>query len=329
MKAGILDPLTLLAAATAVLLPIVLPSTSLATEVLIFALATCGCNLLLGYTGLLSFGQGVFFAAGSYLSALALIHTGIGAISALVVGAVSGAAAAAIVGAFSIRKRGVYFVMLTLAFSQMSYFLVLTLKDYTGGENGLLNVPRAPVSLLGQSVVSIATTTQFYIFTAVLFVISFAFLRRVVLSRFGTVIVAIRENERRAEALGYNTFVYKLIAFTVSGLVTGLAGAIHALFLSYVPLNNVEFEMSERIVIMTILGGAGSLYGSVLGAICYVLAAEILSDIWPRWLMLIGFALIAVVIYVPGGLWGGVEAARDALRSRFGRHPALQLPGRD
>lgn len=300
---------SLVALAIAVALPFVLPSVSLATEVLIFAIATCGSNLLLGHAGLLSFGQGIFFGTGAYAAGLALLHLGVGPLAALGIGALAGAVTAAGVGGLSIRKSGVYFVMLTLAFVQMFFFLALFLKDLTGGENGLLNVPRPPLALFGVTLASLAGSGALYAFVAVLFVLLFWALQRVIASPFGSVVAAIRVNERRAEAMGYDVFVFKLIAFVISGVVTGLAGAAHALFLGFVPLNDIDFEMSERIVIMNIIGGTGSMLGPVLGAGFYIVVGDALSKIWPRWLMLIGFLLIAIVIFLRGGLAGGIVTA--------------------
>ncbi|WP_374448537.1 branched-chain amino acid ABC transporter permease [Stella sp.] len=305
--------------AISVALRFALPSVSLATEVLIFAIAVSGCTLLLGYAGLMSFGQSVFFGGGSYLTAFAMTGLGLTLLPALLTGALSGAILAGFVGLFAIRKRGVYFVMLTLAFSQVAYFLVLAFGHLTGGENGLTDVPRPALVLAGYTVSALATPGTFYIVTAAVFCLVFTVLGRVARSPFGAVVVALRENDLRAEALGFNVLQYKWATFVVAGAVTGLAGALHAMFIGYVPLNNIEFEMSERIVIMAILGGTGSFYGAFLGALVYNVAADVLSSIWPRWLFGVGVTLIAVVLLLRGGAWSGVEAVLKRFTRQDGR----------
>ncbi len=294
--------------AVLILLPIVLPSATLATEIVIFAMAALACNLLLGYGGLLSFGQGLFFGAGSYLASLAMIHGHLGLISALLVAIAAGAAIATAVGWLAIRRTGIYFVMLTLALAQMGYFLAYTLADWTGGDNGLLDVPRPPLALFGITLADLHGAGAYYAFVAALFFLVYIGARRVIDSPFGSTLVAIRENETRAAAVGFDTRHYKMLAFTLSGAVTALAGALYAMLINFVPLDNVAMQMSENIVIMTVIGGTGSLFGSLLGAGTFVLLGEILSAIWPRWPLLLGVGLILLVMFLRGGLWGGVES---------------------
>lgn len=296
----------LLALATVLLLPATMRSASLATEVLIFALAALGCNLLLGYTGLMSFGQGIFLGLGSYTAGLVLLHghaplpLAVALLAAMAVGAVT----ALVVGWLAIRQRGVYFVMLTLAFAQMFYFLAYTLQDVTGGDNGLLNIPRPPLMVAGVTLVPTATPWQFYTLVAVIFVIVFALLQAVVASVLGRTLLAIRDNETRAAAIGYDVRHFKLVAFLISGAVTGLAGALYAMMTGIAPLSSIEYHTSESILIMTIIGGTGNLFASVLGAAFYLLVGDWLSAIWPRWLMLLGLLLIAVSLAMRKGLWG-------------------------
>jgi branched-chain amino acid transport system permease protein len=304
---GILGGSTLAVVAILALLPVLLPSATLASEILIFAMAALACNLLLGYGGLLSFGQGLFFGAGSYLAALSMIHGGCGLIPALLLASAAGAVLATAVGWLSIRRTGIYFVMLTLAFSQMGYFLAYTLSKWTGGDNGLLDVPRPDLVLFGLKLADLSGAGAFYAFVAGLFLAVFVGARRVIDSPFGSTLVAIRENEIRAAAIGFDTRHFKMLAFTLSGAVTALAGALYGMLINYVPLDNVAMSMSESIVTMTIIGGTGSLLGSLLGAGALVMLGDILSAIWPRWQLLLGLALILIVIFLRGGLWGGVE----------------------
>jgi branched-chain amino acid transport system permease protein len=295
-------------------MPVVLPSRTMATEILIFAMATLACNLLLGYGGLLSFGQAIFFGSGAYLSSLVMIHGGFGLLPALLTAAVAGAILAALVGALAIRRTGIYFVMMTLAFNQTAYFIAYTLSDWTGGDNGLLDVPRPSPTLFGVTLVDLSDATAYYAFTAALFFLIFIAVRKIIASPFGSTLIAVRENEARAGALGYDTRNFKIVAFAVSGAVTAPAGALYAMLLNFAPLENIQLSMSENIVIMTVIGGTGSLLGSLLGAGAWVIISDILSEIWPRWLILTGGALILIVLYLPGGLWGGVESLMRRFR---------------
>ena len=303
-----------LALAVTLLLPLTMRSGTLATEVLIYAMAAMACNLLLGYTGLLSFGQGVFFGLGSYAVGLALTRASLPMPLALLLAIAIGASAAALVGWFAIRQRGTYFVMLTLAFAQMFYFLAYTAPGITGGDNGLLDIPRPPLSIAGNALVPLASPWQFYGFVAVLFLAVFLAVLRVTESVLGRTLLAIRDNEERALAVGYNVKAFKLLAFMVSGAVTGLAGALHAMLTGIAPLTNIDYHASEMILVMTVIGGTGNIFASVLGAAFYVLLADWLSTLWPRWLMLLGFLLIAVSLFMQRGLWGLGATVWDRLR---------------
>lgn len=291
-----------LAALTVLLLPLVLTSGILAGEILVFALVAAACNLLLGYTGLLSFGQGIFFGVGSYAAGILLTRTGIPVGVVLPLAAILGAAIATVVGALSIRQSGVYFVMLTLAFAQMFYFLAYTFSGLTGGDNGLLDVPRP--SLGG---VELVTPWPYYWFVAVCFLVLFAALLMVTRSTFGRTLIAVRENTDRAAAIGFPVKVFKIVAFAISGAVTAFAGGLHAMLIGVAPLSNIEYHTSEMILIMTIIGGSSSLFASVLGAGFYMLLADTLSTIMPRWLLILGLVLVTVALFLQKGLWGLVE----------------------
>ncbi|WP_321945157.1 branched-chain amino acid ABC transporter permease [Paraburkholderia sp. J10-1] len=308
----------LLAIVVVCALPLTIRSGSLATEVLVFALAALGCNLLLGFTGLLSFGQGIFFGLGSYTAGILLTHGVPSVLVALAAAAVLGALAAAIVGWFSIRQRGTYFVMLTLAFGQLFYFLAYSLPDITGGDNGLLDIPRPALSIGSHALVALDSPWQYYGFVAVVFVVVFALMVRVSHSVFGRTLLAIRDNEARAGAAGYHVSRFKLMAFVISGAVTGLAGALHAMMTGIAPLSNIDYHTSEMILLMTVIGGSGNLFASVIGAAFYVLFADWLSTLWPRWLLLLGLVLIAVSLFMQRGLWGLGERVAVALRRTEG-----------
>lgn len=294
----------LLALAVVLLMPIFMQSGSLASEVLIFGLAAMGCNLLLGFTGLLSFGQGIFFGLGSYTIALTLTRWPLPMPLALTLAMVMGALGAAVVGWVAIRQKGTYFVMLTLAFAQMFYFIAYTSTGLTGGDNGLLDIPRPSMSLFGQTLWPLTTPWQFYGFVGMVFMLAFWLLLQVSRSTFGRTLLAVRDNEERAGAIGYNLKLLKLQAFVISGAVTGVAGALHAMMTGIAPLSNAEFHTSEMILVMTVIGGTGNLFASVLGSAFYLLIADWLSTLWPRWLLLLGLVLMAVSLWMQRGLWG-------------------------
>lgn len=286
--------------AFALLMPMVMGSFSTASVVLVFAIAAAACNLLLGYAGLLSFAQGSFFGVGSYAVGLTLTAYPALGLAALLVCVALGALLALLIGILSIRQRGIYFVMITLAMAQLAFFTALSFPQLTGGENGLLDIPRPSLGLErwvteGQSQ---------YVLVAVLFAASLALLRRVIRSPFGRVLDAVRENETRAQTVGYHVQGLKLQAFCLSGGLTALAGGLYALQLRSAPLSNIDLVMSESILIMAILGGRRSLIGAAFGALAMTLMAEHLSPIWPRWQMIVGFVLIAVVLFAPEGLSG-------------------------
>jgi branched-chain amino acid transport system permease protein len=310
----------LLALAVVLLMPLLMQSGSLASEVLIFGLAAMGCNLLLGFTGLLSFGQGVFFGLGSYTIALTLTRWPLPMPMALLLAMVMGALGAAVVGWVAIRQKGTYFVMLTLAFSQMFYFIAYTATSITGGDNGLMDIPRPSIAALGHTLWSLATPWQFYGFVAAVFLLAFWLLQKVSRSTFGRTLLAVRDNEERAGAIGYNLKLLKLQAFVISGAVTGLAGALHAMMTGIAPLSNAEYHTSEMILVMTVIGGAGNLFASVLGSAFYVLMADWLSSLWPRWLLLLGLVLMAVSLWMQRGLWGLGESAWRRIRSKRESH---------
>ena len=294
----------LLALAVVLVMPLMMQSGSLASEVLIFGLAAMGCNLLLGYTGLLSFGQGIFFGLGSYTIALTLTRWPLPMPLALAAAVAMGALGAALVGWVAIRQRGTYFVMLTLAFAQMFYFLAYSFPGLTGGDNGLMDIPRPSIAMAGITLWPLTSPWQYYGFVAAIFLMAFWLLQKASNSIFGRTLLAVRDNEERAGAIGYNLRLLKLQAFVISGAVTGLAGALHAMMTGIAPLANAEYHTSEMILVMTVIGGTGNLLASLLGAAFYVLLGDWLSTLWPRWLLLLGVVLMIVSLGMQRGLWG-------------------------
>ena len=306
----------LLALAVVLAMPLFMRSGSLASEVLIFALAAMACNLLLGYAGLLSFGQGIFFGLGSYTVALLLTRWPVPMPLALLSAIAMGAVGAAVVGWIAIRQRGVYFVMLTLGLAQMVYFVAYSIPGITGGDNGLLDIPRPAITLASRTLWPLETPWQYYGFVAAIFLLVFWLMQRTAHSIFGRTLLAVRDNPERAAAVGYDLKQLKLLAFVISGAVTGLAGGLHAMMTGVAPLANVEYHTSEKILVMTVIGGTSNLFASVLGSAFYVLMSDWLSALWPRWLMLLGVLLVVVSLAMQGGLWGLGEKLWRLLRHR-------------
>ncbi|MBS0517097.1 MAG: branched-chain amino acid ABC transporter permease [Proteobacteria bacterium] len=302
---------TLIVAAAMIVLPFVVPAT-LASQIAIFATAALSVTLLLGGAGLLSFGQGLYLGIGAYASGLLLRDAGFALLPTLLVATAGTAAVAAVLGAVMVRRQGIYFVMLTLAFAQMGYFAMLAAKDVTGGENGLSGLPRR-FDLFGAT---IASPLSFYVLSAGVFGLAFLAVQRLLASPFGSVLTAIRENEGRSEAMGYNVRLYKIAVIAVAGGIAGLAGSLHAVFLGFVPPTDVDLEVGQRMLVMSIIGGVGSPGGALVGSAFYTLVSEALSELWARWMALIALVLIALVLFLPGGLWSAGRHLTGLLRRR-------------
>jgi branched-chain amino acid transport system permease protein len=298
-------------------LPFVLPSQALAVNVLIYGLFTVGFNLLFGYTGLLSFGHAAFFGAGAYLTGMSIVHFGFGWLGAMLTGVVGASLLSAVIGALSIRTRGIYFCMVTLALAQLVYYLALQASGWTGGENGLRGFTVARAELIGGLSVNLLDPLQKYYFLMVFAALALWFVSRVLNSPFGAAIEAVRENETRARACGFDVERTKLLAFVLSGGVCGLAGTLSALHLSIVPLDALSVHTSSIVVMMTMLGGAGSFFGPFVGALVFLLIEDVASLWTSHWQLIVGIVFIAFVLFMPKGIWGSLIA----LARREGRAP--------
>ncbi len=231
-------------------------------KVLCFALFACAFNLMIGYVGLLSFGHAAFFGMGSYVTAWTAKHWGLSAEAAILLGGATGGVLGLVLGYIAIRRQGLYFAMITLGLAQMVYFFCLQ-APFTGGEDGIQQVPRS--ALFG--VISMQPDMNIYWLVAVVFLLGFLLIHRVVHSPFGQVLKAIRENEPRATSLGYRVDDYKLIAFVLSTFLSGIAGGTKALVFGIATLTDVHYSMSGEVVLMTLLGGLGTIFGPVMGAL--------------------------------------------------------------
>jgi branched-chain amino acid transport system permease protein len=271
--------------------------TVLASRILIFAMVATSLNLLVGFGGMVSFGHAAFFGTGAYVVGI-LMHHGVASAWIGWPAAVAVAALAALlVGAISLRTRGVYFIMITLAFAQMLYFVFVSLKTY-GGDDGL---PLESRSQIGFGLDLKPDTTFYYVVLAGVCAVFYG-VARLLNARFGRVLQGIRENETRMEALGYAVYRYKLIAFVIAGAVAGLGGALLANQNGLASPNLLHWSQSGMLLIMVILGGVGFLYGGVLGAAVLLLIEEFLSGYTIHWQLGVGFVLLAVVLFAPHGL---------------------------
>ena len=270
---------------------------AIASEIWIFAIFGLGLNLLLGYTGLLSFGQSTFFGSAAYVAGYLLKHYAIGVFAALGVGIVVGALSALLVGYLCVQRSGLYFIMLTFALNQLFYFIAYQWTSVTGGEDGMPGVPRP--AMLG---IDFRDPVAYYIFVSVLFVVSLWLMKRIVESPLGKVLQAIRENEVRAEAVGFNVPRFKLLAFVIGGAFSGAAGVLYAMLFGIVPLEAISFVTSGNVVFATLIGGSGSLYGPIIGSFVFIWLSESMSVVWARWPLLLGVAFVIVVLFLRGGV---------------------------
>ena len=272
---------------------------SMASRMLIYGLAAVSLNLVLGYGGLVSFGHAAFVGIGAYTVGI-LITEGVpnGWIGFVLAMAIA-AAFAAVIGAVSLRTRGVYFIMITLAFAQMVFYLVNSVKAY-GGDEGL-NLSERSAFGLG---LDLKDDTTFYFFVLALLAACLFGIHRLMHSRFGRVILAIRDDEVRAESIGYPVYRYKLILFVMAGALGGLAGALMVNQQNYVSPNLLHWTQSGLLMVMVILGGVGTLAGGLWGAIVLLTLEDVIAEYTIHWQFYVGWVLLAVVLLAPKGLAG-------------------------
>ncbi len=286
----------------------------LVMKVLCFALFACAFNLLLGYAGLLSFGHAAFFGGAAYVAGYALKSWHVPALVGLLLGTLAAAALGWLFGRLAIRRQGIYFAMITLALAQMVYFICLQVP-YTGGEDGLQGVPRG--SLFG--LVDLADDRNLYYVVAALCALGFWIIERAIHSPFGQVLKAIRENEPRAISLGYDVERYKLLAFVLSAALTGLAGATKTLVFSFASLTDAEWHTSGEVVLMTLVGGLGTVYGPAVGAGVIVTLQDQLADkVGSLVSVIMGCIFVLCVLAFRRGIVGELQALyRSATGNRY------------
>jgi len=287
-------------------------------KLLCFAMFACAYNLLLGFGRMLSFGHAAFFGFAAYVTSWLVTAHGAGPATAVLCGMAVAALLGAVIGGLAIRRRGIYFAMITLALGQLVYFVCLQ-APFTGGENGLQGVPRG--TLFG--LLPLKSDRVMYYLVLALFVAVFVFIRRVVHSPYGHVLRAIRENEARAISLGYDINRYKLLAFVLSAALSGLAGSLNSLVLGFATLSDVQQSTSGEVILMTLLGGTGTFFGPVVGAALVITLQEYLSDVVGGWVTaIIGVIFVACVLSFRRGIVGELEALRLRRTHRAAAGPA-------
>ena len=289
-------------------------------KVLCFALFASAFNLLLGFTGLLSFGHAAFFGGAAYFTAHAVKVWGLPPAAGIMLGVVGAACMGLVIGFFAIRRQGIYFAMITLALAQMFFFFCLQV-DFTKGEDGLQGIPRG--HLLG--FIDLNDPLNMYFFVLAVFVVGVFAVWRVVHSPFGMILRAIRDNESRAISLGYSVHLYKLAAFVMSAAITGLAGGLKAMVFQFATLTDVAWQMSGEVILMTLLGGIGTIFGPIFGAAFVVTIQNYLSTTGFPVTVLTGVIFIVCVLLFRRGVVGEFNASKLASRLRL----RLRLRSRD
>lgn len=288
---------------------------SLGTEVMIWALFALGFNILLGYTGLTSFGHGAYFGIGAYTAGIIFLRVYHGFWIPLLLSIVGAAFFAALVGLIVSRKRGIYFSLLTIAFGQVFYFIAFRWEELTGGETGLSKIDRISIGIPGLLNIRLSTPTNYYYFCWAVFLLATIVIWKIVHSPFGRVIQAIRENEVRTKYLGYNTYIYKWASFTLSGAFAGLAGGLYTFLINSAFATVLDWTQSGNVVMMNLLGGGMvNFFGPILGASIFIAFRDLLSAYISRasvylqfeidWLFIYGLIFVFVILFIPTGILG-------------------------
>jgi branched-chain amino acid transport system permease protein len=280
--------------------------TRFATQIAVYGMAALSVDLLLGYTGLITFGQAALFGIGAYAAGMLTVSGVTNAFVAWPLAVLITMLFAVAIGSLSLRTRGFQFIMVTLAFAQMAYYFAQSLRNW-GGDDGFTLRQRNDLGF-----VSLTDHTAFYYVVLILLVLVMALSSRIVRSQFGMVIRGIRDNERRAAAIGFPPYPYKLVVFAIAGGIAGLAGALMANHAKFVSPASLSWQLSGELLAMVILGSANSLIGPVLGAAFFLWFRDVLSDYTEHWMLFFGPLLVARVLLVKDGLWGMLLLATGA-----------------
>lgn len=278
---------------------------SIVTEIFIFGIFALSYNLLLGYTGIVSFGHALFFGGGAYITAILMKTYHFPFLITLLIGAVVCLLIGLAIGGLSIRAKEIYFSMLTMALGQFFYMIVLKATDFTGGDDGMHGIN----SVLAQN-----KTVFYYIILAFLIAV-YILAKKLINSPTGKVLQAIRENEVRAGMIGYNVLNYKLIVIMISGVIAGIAGSLYVIFLGSTFPSLMHSDTTMKALFMTVLGGMGTLIGPILGSILIVLSEHYLSAVTQRWMLIFGAIYVLMILFFPGG----IARIKDAIAGKIAK----------
>jgi branched-chain amino acid transport system permease protein len=288
---------------------------SLVNQILIFGLLAMGLDVLLGFTGLLSFMHNAYMGIGAYTVGLFLIHVSPDSLwTALLVGILVTSVFALLVGWVQVRTGGLAFALLTLAFGMMFHTVVWKWYDLTGGDDGLMGVPNPDITLLGYSFGNSGNPTVMYIFTVFVVFSCFLVTRRIINSPFGAVLEAIRENEERASFVGYNVRFYKLLGWMLACIIASIAGGLFILYRGYIGPNTMSAFTGAGVLMMVLLGGLGSLWGSLIGAGIFIFMQDYISTMTEHWEIYLGLMVILLVLFMPTGVVGAFEFLKRRIR---------------
>jgi branched-chain amino acid transport system permease protein len=281
--------------------------TALGSRVLVMALAAMSLNFLLGFTGVLSFGHAAYFGLGAYGAGLTLKFLALSTPLALIAGMLLGGLCGAILGMLIVRRRGVYFAMVTIAFGQVFYYIAFQWSSLTGGDDGLRGFARQPLDFGLFKIDILTDANAFYYFVVVCFALAVGVMGFILRSPFGRTMIAIRENERRARFLGIPVERHIWIAFTLSCFFMGFAGALYALVNNFADPRGLHYSQSGDFVMMAVMGGMRSFWGPLLGAAVFVVLQDYLSSVTINWMSFVGLLFVLVVLFFPRGLLGFVR----------------------
>jgi len=288
-------------------LPLLGGYTAIAGRVLVMALAAMGFNLLLGYTGVLSFGHAAYFGLGAYGAGLTLKYVAASTPLAMLAGTLLGGIAGTLFGLLLVRRRGVYFAMVTIAFGQVCFYIAYKWDSFTGGYDGLRGFIRAPLDF-GLFKIDITNNgTLFYYFVLVVFGLAAGLQALVLKSPFGRTMLAIRENERRARFLGLPVEKHIWLSFSISCFFTALAGTLYALLNNFADPLGLNYIMSGNIVMIAVMGGMRTFWGPLVGAVLFVMLQDYVSSMTTNWMSFVGLVFVLVVLFFPRGLMGVLQ----------------------
>jgi len=286
--------------------------TALGSRVLVLALGAMAVNFLLGFTGVLSFGHAAWFGLGAYACGLTLKFIAASTPLGLLAGTLVGGTAGAILGALLVRRRGIYFAMVTIAFGQVFYYIAFQWSSLTGGDDGLRGFARQPLDLKVFHVDLLHNDVAFYYFVLICFVVAVALMAFILRSPFGRTMIAIRENERRARFLGIPIELHVWIAFTLSCFFMAFAGGLYALLNNFADPRMLHYSLSGDFVIMAVMGGMRAFWGPLLGAIVFVVLQDYISSVTVNWMSFIGILIVLIVLFFPRGVLGALRQRRTA-----------------